>query len=130
MKGRGRQLTLSQPGVALVSEQSIAEKPAAIAHDSIFKKISWVADQDFLDQIRMIQKINVKPRGPVIEDVAVLTCPRSENRERIGAGQRHVADKKFRSRAWWTGEHLRLKQNGICQTMVPFDFAQDSSRPS
>ena len=96
MERRLRETTLTQPGFAFIREQAIAKEPAALTDYVVFQKILIIADQDCLDQVRMIQEINLNPAGTVIEDVPKLACPFFKCRERVAVGQRHVANDEIR----------------------------------
>ena len=41
----------------------------------ILQEILVIANQDELDQVRMVQKINVDPSGAIVKDVSVVFSP-------------------------------------------------------
>src|SRR5262249_14755912 len=87
---------LTKPGIALIGEQSVAKEPAAVLDEAVFEDVLVISDERCLNQIRMIEKVNVKPGGTVIEDVAVFARPTGEDRKGIGTGEGHVADQEMR----------------------------------
>src|SRR5437879_4183963 len=101
MKSRLRQTALPQPGFAFVGEESVAEKPSAVADDAIFQEILIIADQHSLDQVGMVKEINVEPCGAVIKNIAKLGCPFSEYSKRIRAGEGHVSNGESRLGTGW-----------------------------
>src|SRR5205823_4813306 len=105
MKCRRGEPPLPEPGIAFVSEQSLTKKPAAVADDAVFQKILVVPDQNFFDEIGMIQKIYVQPCRAVIKNISEFARPGGENREWIGARQRHIANQKAWLRTWRTDGH-------------------------
>src|SRR5206468_11287245 len=105
MKCRRGETSLTEPGVAFVSQQSLTEKPTTVADYAVLQKILVTADQNFLDEIRMVEKINVQPRGAVIKNVAELGCPGRKDGKRVRARQRHIADQKMWLRTWRTTGH-------------------------
>src|SRR5450631_2229909 len=96
MKRGLRQPPLSQPRLSFVGQEAVAKKPSALADDVVFEKILVIAYQYSFDQVGMIEEINMDPRGAIIENVAVLSRPAGECRQRIGTGQRHVANGETR----------------------------------
>ena len=53
---------------------------------------SVVIDQNVFNKIRAVQEINVAVKGPVVEDVAILTRPLRIQSERVSASQGEVSD--------------------------------------
>src|SRR5438874_10374858 len=75
VKCRLRKPALTQPGFAFVGEQAFAEEPAAFPDYVVLREILIIADENGLDQVRMIEKVNVDPRSAVIEDVTEFGRP-------------------------------------------------------
>jgi len=57
-----------------------------------FDETSVVIDQHVLDKIRVVQEINVAVKGPVVEDVAILTRPLRIQAQRVSSSPREVSD--------------------------------------
>jgi hypothetical protein len=66
---------LPLPVFPLACKQAISEKPAAVLDHTVFQKILVIANQNELDQVRMVKKINVDPSGSVVKDVSVVFSP-------------------------------------------------------
>jgi hypothetical protein len=96
VKCRLRQMSLSQPGVAFIREQTLAEEPSAVAYDAILQKVLSVSNQHGFNQVGMVQEIDVKPNGAVIKDIAKLFRPAGKQGERSARGKGHIADEKVR----------------------------------
>src|SRR5581483_5941638 len=75
MKRRLRQAALLLPRLAFIGEQAISEQPAAIPNNPVLHKILVMPNQDEIDQIRIIEKVDMDPSGAIVKEVAELFGP-------------------------------------------------------
>ncbi len=96
--------TLSFPVLAFSREQTGAQQPAAVLDDVVLQEILWITHQHVFDQVGAVQKINVEPGGPIVEDVAILGSPPLERVQRVRTSEGDIANQEMRLGTGWA-EH-------------------------
>jgi hypothetical protein len=99
MESRLAQSALTQPEIPLARQQPVSKESPVHLQSSSLDEISAVRNQDRLDKVRTVEKVDTRCKCTVIENVAIFPCPLGKELQRITRSEGKIADQKMPGRA-------------------------------